>query len=303
MREHPPHVSEEDVLDQVWAHWLPGVERLTHLPVGFGAWHWQAWAGGRPTLFVTLDRLGSRHTARSLEDAYRAAAALASRDLEYVVANRPTVLGRCTVPLGEYRLSATPWLEGRSGDGSLPDVDAAKTTADMLVRLHEQPPPPTIPRWRPLVHPSFPVRLEERLTRRWTSGPYAEEAHTLLRDRLPEIARWTADYLVRAAATDPATWVPTHGEPHTRNQLVTDAGIRLVDWESLKLAPRERDLGYLVGQGWGEFCEADPDLVELFDLEWRLDEISQYADWFEAPHTGTDSDRVALGGLRHELTR
>ena len=38
-------------------------------------------------------------------------------------------------------------------------------------------------------------------------------------------------------------------------------------------------------------------MVEMFDLEWRLDEISQYAAWFAAPHTGTASDEVAFGGL------
>lgn len=303
MREHPPHVSDDAVLDQVWAHWLPDVEELTHLPVGFGAWHWQAWAGGRPTLFVTLDRLGSRHTPASLQGAYRAAAALAARDLEFVVAGRPTVLGRCCVPLADGLLSATPWLDGTSGDGSLADDAAARTTAAMLARLHEQPAPPTLPRWRPLVHPSFATRLEGRTAAPWTSGPYAEEARGALRDRLADITRWTTDYLRRAAATDPATWVPTHGEPHTRNQLVTPFGTRLVDWESLKLAPRERDLKYLVEQGHEDLCDADPTLVELFDLEWRLDEISQYADWFEAPHVGTESDRVALGGLLHELSR
>ena len=41
----------------------------------------------------------------------------------------------------------------------------------------------------------------------------------------------------------------------------------------------------------------------MFDLEWRLDEISQYAAWFEAPHSGNDSDEVALAGLHHELKR
>ena len=41
----------------------------------------------------------------------------------------------------------------------------------------------------------------------------------------------------------------------------------------------------------------------MFDLEWRLDEISQYADWFAAPHTGTSSDEVAYGGLLGELER
>jgi spectinomycin phosphotransferase len=303
VREPPPHVSEDDVIEQVWAHWLPAVERLTHLPVGFGAWHWQAWAGGRPALFVTLDQLGTHHTARSLEDAYRAAAALAAADLEFVLANRPTLLGRCTVPLGEDLLSVTPWVDGESGDGPLPDEEAAKSTAEMLRRLHERPAPPTLPRWRPLVHASFATRLQERTSHPWASGPYADRARIALREHMHRIATWTTDYLELAAATDPTTWVPTHGEPHTRNQLWTAGGPRLVDWESCRLAPRERDLKYLVEQGWGHLCEADPQLVDLFDLEWRLDEISQYADRFEALHTGTESDQVAIEGLVHELTR
>ena len=44
-------------------------------------------------------------------------------------------------------------------------------------------------------------------------------------------------------------------------------------------------------------------MLELFDLEWRLDEIAQYADWFSRHHTGTESDAVAYAGLVHELDR
>lgn len=302
MREHPTHVSDGDIRDQVWAHWLPQVEQVIHLPVGFGGWHWQATAAGRPALFVSLDRLGSHHTMKSLEAAYRAASAL-SRELEFVVPNRPTVLGRCTLPLGVDLLSVTPWLEGDVGDGSLPGEAEALQTAAMLDRLHTAAPPPTLPRWRPLVHPSFASRLEQRLSQPWHSGPYGEQARHALRERLDMIATWTTNYLRLASATDPATWVPTHGEPHTRNQVTTAVGTHLVDWESVKLAPRERDLRYLVDEGWGHLCDADPEQLELFDLEWRLDEVSQYADWFEAPHGDSDSDRIALAGLRHELAR
>ena len=76
-----------------------------------------------------------------------------------------------------------------------------------------------------------------------------------------------------------------------------------VDWETLAQAPRERDLRPLVDSGYGALVDADLSMIEMFDLEWRLDEISQYADWFQAPHVGTDSDRVALDGLVRELTR
>ena len=86
-----------------------------------------------------------------------------------------------------------------------------------------------------------------------------------------------------------------HGEPHDGNQLLTAAGRFLVDWDTLRLAPAELDLRTLVEHG----CRpaeigADPEMVELFDLEWRLDEISQYAAWFAAPHTGTRRRRDRL---------
>ena len=138
--------------------------------------------------------------------------------------------------------------------------------------------------------------LDQRTASTWDSGPYGEDTREAIRERLRDIATWTADYHRLAAAAAEQTWVPTHGEPHTRNQLATPDGPVLVDWESIRLAPRERDLRWLHGRG-------DPALVAMFDVEWRLDEISQYAAWFGAWHTGTASDAVAFAGLQGELTR
>jgi spectinomycin phosphotransferase len=114
---------------------------------------------------------------------------------------------------------------------------------------------------------------------------------------------WTARYHALVAQAAGLTWVPTHGEPHAGNQLVTASGVLLVDWESLSLAPRERDLGPLIAAGYADAVAPDWAMVELFDLEWRLDEVAQYADWFAAPHSGTASDAVAFEGLVEELER
>ncbi len=173
----------------------------------------------------------------------------------------------------------------------------------MLARLHAADPPPGIPIWRPLVAPDFADRLTTRLAEPWRTGPYGEPARAALSAQRPDLHRWTARYLALAAQAADRPWVPTHGEPHARNQLCTAAGIVLVDWESLALAPRERDLRPLVGSGHADLVQPDPAMLELFDLEWRLDEIRQYADWFAAPHTGTASDAVAYAGLVSELTR
>ncbi len=299
MREAPSHVSDAAVLAVVRDRWAPEADGVAHLPVGFGAWHWRVTAGDRPVLFVTLDRLDLHHTADTLEAAYAGAAELAARGLDFVVPSLPGPDGRFTAGFGADALSATRWHDGTSGDGPFADDDRAQEVATMLAALHAEEPPPGLPRWHPLVGPDLPEELGARTLTPWTNGPHGEAARDALSERLDDVARWTADYLRLAASTDPATWVATHGEPHTRNLLMTDDATLLVDWESLRLAPRERDLRHLGARS----TAGDPALLEMFDLEWRLDEISQYADWLQASHPGNDSDRIALGGLRHELTR
>ncbi len=301
MREPPTDVTDDDVLAEVRRHWSSAVDAVEHLPVGFGAHHWAASSAGRRTHFLTLDALGARHSAASIEASYATAATLA-RDLEFVVAPLPSSTGSFTAPLGSRALSATPWLEGE------PPVSMdAETTAAMMARLHGATPPDDTPAWGPIVREDLAEHLTTRCSTEWTSGPYAGRARSALRARLDAVAEWTATYVVLAELARRRPWVVTHGEPDEGNQLLVDGRTLVLDWESVKLAPVERDLRTFVERGHslplGHLGAADPAMLELFDLEWRLDEIGQYAAWFEAPHTGTASDRVAIGGLLHELTR
>ncbi|GAB3763634.1 spectinomycin phosphotransferase [Nocardioides ginsengisegetis] len=298
MREPPAGVAEADVLAAVRATWSSEVDAVAHLAVGFGAHHWVASAGGRPQLFVTLDALGARHSFASLSGAYAGAAALASSGLSFVV---PTL---SVVPFGDGALSATPWVEGEvAGRGPLASASDARQSVAQLAALHAADPPAGIPAWAPLVPVDFAKTLLTRLDRPWDTGPFGERARSALCSHADDVARWVSTYHRLADEARTLPWVPTHGEPHTRNMRRTGDGLVLVDWESLKLAPRERDLRTLVDSGHADLARAHPPMLEMFDLEWRLDEVAQYAAWFEAPHAGTASDEVAVNGLIEELKR
>lgn len=310
MREPPPHVMDAEVLTAVRRDWDERVDALEHLPVGFGAHHWRATVDEEPRLFVTFDRLLPIRRAGELEAAYAAAAELARRGQDFVLASIAARRGGRTVPLADGALSVTPWTCGRSGDGPPTDADEAAACAAMLARLHACRPPRATPRWRPLLDPAeFVPALTRRLDDRWDAGPYGERVRTALLEHLDDIRSWASAYgaLARDAVAAPDTWVPTHGEPDTGNQLITAHRRLLVGWESLKLAPRERDLRFLVTAGlpWQSAYPHDLErsMVEMFDLEWRLDEVGQYAAWFSGAHTGTRSDAVAFAGLMDELTR
>ena len=302
--EPPAELTDADVVSALRTAWDPEISGVEHLALGFGAHHWRADAAATPRLFVTYDRLGRRHTAESLERAYNGAIALAEARLEFVVAPVRTLPGRALLPLAAGALSCTPWVPGAVvGDGPITDETTAAANLADLARLHQTPPPPGLRRWTPLVEADFVDRLRARADCRWDTGPYGERARRAVSVSLCAMQEWTRRYLARAEAARTHPWVATHGEPHTRNQIRTAGGIRFVDWESLRLAPRERDLSSLVRAGYGRDAGADPSMVEVFDLEWRLSEIAEYAEWFSTPHTGTADDATALHGLLEELDR
>jgi spectinomycin phosphotransferase len=296
VRAPPTDLNVEDLLALVRKEWTSEVDRLTYLPLGFGAHHWAAYVAEQPILFVTLDRLDSTRTAEVRESAYAGAVALREAGLEFVLA---PLLGRTGSPIVLFfdgAVSCTPWQVGTSGG----ELDAT-WTASVLARLHAVAPPPGIPCWRPLVTPEFAADVRRSLRAPWGPGPYADRARAAVDEHITDLAQWTARYHQLARHARGRTWVPTHGEPHSDNQMLTPQGRYLLDWESLKLAPRERDLRDLVDLGVS--VGADPEMVEMFDLEWRLDEIDQYTAWFAGEHHGTEDDRIAFDGLIDELTR
>ncbi len=310
MRQPPDNLAEGDLLAVVRREWDLEVDRLEHLPVGSTAHHWAAWVAGQRRLFVTFDRLGGRHGPQSLERAYAAAGALASAGLEFVLAPTTSRSGTVTVPVPGGALSLAPWVTGTSGAGPLRDAAEVRQTAGLLASLHRSPAPGRMPVWQPLLDASFPDHLDRSLSAPWHTGPFGEPARRLLAGHSAEVREWTARYHALAARALPEqeNWVPTHGRPHTGNHLVTATRRYLVDWESLRLAPRERDLGVLVASqaGWqASYGAVDPDprMLQLFDLERRLDEIARCARWFSRHHRRTESDDEAFRCLVEELQR
>lgn len=304
VQDPPAELAQTEVLEPVRQHWDGRATAAIHLPVGFGAHHWRIEVGGEPCLFATYDRFGARHDRTSLTAAYETAIELAGRGLEFVLAPRRTGTGGVLVPVAGGALSCTPWVDAEVvGEGPLTDsVTAAANIVD-LSRLHAAAPPAGLPRWRPLDGAALAQRVTALPRSGPTAGPYGEPARRVIAEHRGSLVAWVGRHADLAAAARDRQWVVTHGETHTRNQLRTVDGIRFVDWESVKLAPRERDLATLVQAGYGAQVAADPQMLELFDLEWRLTEIDEYAHWFAAPHAGTADDRIAYEGLLDELRR
>jgi aminoglycoside phosphotransferase (APT) family kinase protein len=105
--------------------------------------------------------------------------------------------------------------------------------------------------------------------------------------------------------------VITHGEPHAANVIDTPAGLRLIDWDTVALAPRERDLwmmddgaadpfdAYMAATG----VEVDPAAIELYRLEWTLGDLASFAARLRSDHDDNADTRRALDGFATYLTQ
>jgi spectinomycin phosphotransferase len=128
----------------------------------------------------------------------------------------------------------------------------------------------------------------------WLTGPYAEEA----RDRLGRHRHGVQTLLdfydgeAARASRSTAGWVVTHGEPFGPNLLhCRDGSLRLVDWDSVLVAPRERDLWELPRDGptyttYQQLVEApiDESLLRLYRAWYDLAETAVYIALFRSPH-------------------
>lgn len=309
MNDEPAEISCGLVGEMLREHWDFDATEVRYAPVGFGAYHWVAGDAAGPRWFVTanhLDRHGSwlgptaEHTRAGIEAAAHVSRELADRGHEFVLAPLPDRAGRLVRQLlPQWVVQVLPYLRGWSTpDGAWEDPAERRQIAGILGRLHVAEPPEALQAWDFAVpgRAGLLTALSE-LDRPWSAGPYSESTRRLLAGALDAIHDLLARYdaLVRDIAGSGDPWVVTHGEPHSANVVRTDDGrMHLVDWDTVKLAPRERDLAALGGdqtdvlpayQAQAGPFSARPRAIELFDLWWALAEICGYVQGFRDPHT------------------
>jgi spectinomycin phosphotransferase len=305
VRAPPPDLETDLVRAALERHWGIRPPDLAYLPVGFGDHHWLAHAGAE-RCFVTvrdlrLDGRGghTRHAVATLERTFRAVRRLKDlAGLPFIVPAVPSTSGALVVPVGRcFALSVYDWIDVHP----LRDTTGV-VAAGLVARLHRasrEHPVRAVAEDFGIPHCSALEDALGDLGRPWPDGPFGEPARALLASHQGEVRAALAlyDELAGAAGAD-ATWCLTHGEPSGDNLVQDEAGAPLlVDWESARLAPPERDLARLEpsDRTLARYLEVaggtppQPDLVRLYRLWYDLAETAVYLLQFRAPHTADDN--------------
>jgi spectinomycin phosphotransferase len=305
-----PEEFDADALTGALADgWKLDVVAADYAALGAGSYHWVVQDGTGARAFATLDDLDQKTWLGDTRDAafeglraaFDTAAALRDAGLDFVVAPVRTTGGESLVRIGaRHTVALFPFVEGRAGEyGTYEPGDRAAIFA-MLAELHRAT--PAVASVACTVGLELPGRghIEAALretAQTWSGGPFSEPAREAFAARASDVAELLAlaDRLAAGVAARGARSVVTHGEPHSANVMRTDTGHVLVDWDTVALAPPERDLWMVVGET--EHPGVDREAVDFFRLTWDLKDLAERLNVLRSPHRRTDDTAWAFQGL------
>lgn len=300
MRARPESLDDDAVLAALRAGWDFDTQRVEHVPLGGGSYHWEVTDATGLRCFATVDDLTRKAwlgpagdaTFAGLQRALDSALALRDAGLAFVVAPIRTRGGESLRRLdSRYAIAVYPFVSGEVGQfGRFENHEHRRAVIKMLAELHDAS--------GSAARAGFDIPGLEHLERAlreldepWTGGPLSEPARAAVANAESELTELLAlsGRLAAEAQREGSEWVITHGEPHAGNILRTSDGWRLVDWDTVALAPRERDL-------WMPLLGGDDGLADLygkpvssaalgfFRLAWDLKDLAEYLVVFRSPH-------------------
>jgi spectinomycin phosphotransferase len=287
--------------------WGFDARSFEYAPVGGGSYHWTATDAEGARFFVTADDLDTKpwlgdttdSAFEGLRRAFDTAFVLRRRGLAFVAAPVPATGGETVRRVGaRYSIALFPFVPGRAGEYGNYDPETRAAVVSLLAELHRATPAAeSTARTIELEVPGRP-RLEAALrevNETWSNGPFSEPARHALECHSADLADLFAlhDRLSEQVRSRGGHWVITHGEPHAANVMRTSGGHVLVDWDTVALAPPERDLWILAGDSADRAATSYADAtgrlldraaLDFFRLTWDLADIAAFTDALRAPH-------------------
>jgi spectinomycin phosphotransferase len=299
--------------------WSFDVAAAHYAAVGFGSYHWVVNDLEGRRGFVTVDDLDVKHwlgdaresVFEGLRRAFDTAAALRDGGLGFVVAPIRANGGETVRRVGpRHTIALFPFVDGHAGGYGQHDTGEVGAVLTMLAELHRAT--PAVASVAPSIGLELPGRrrLEaglRELNLPWVGGPFSEPARHALAAHASDVTELLAlaDRLSADVARRGGTWVVTHGEPHSANVMRAGERHLLVDWDTVALAPPERDLWMVAGEAADQanvYADAtghqiDRVAMDLFRLTWDLKDLAEYVDVLRSPHLHSEDTAKAYESL------
>lgn len=264
----PPSLAEPALIAHLRAAHGLAVAQIAFLPLG---------ADINTAVYRALADDGAAHFVKLRAGPFVEASVaiphwLSRRGLAQIIPPRPAPGDQLWTSFSGFTVTCYPFISGRDGFAAPLSERAWGQFGAAMAALHAAELPPdlaqAIPREQ--LSPVWRERVRGSLAEAESAAPtepIAAAVVALLRERRATIADLLAraDGLARALAADPPPSVLCHGDAHAGNLLIDDSDrLYLIDWDTLILAPKERDLMF-IGGGQGFVGTTPAQEQALFD--------------------------------------
>ncbi len=294
------------------------VEKVSFLPIGadLNTAVYRAVADNNVHYFVKLRR-GNFDKAVAAVPKF-----LSSRGIKQVIPSLTTRMGQLWANLDHFTVMLYPYVEGHNGfeaklseqqwaefGVALKSFHAADVPPEMTNGIHHER---FSSRWRKVVK-SHLARIDDEV---FDESVAVEMAAFLKskRNETIEIVNRT-ERLGQALQAQPPEFILCHGDIHLWNLLIEVTGaLYMVDWDTLIVAPKERDLMFIGGglgdsgytpqkeeslfyQGYGQ-TQIDPIAIAYYRYERIIEDIAVYCEQIFLSNKGGKDRKQSVAELK-----
>jgi spectinomycin phosphotransferase len=313
----PPRLADETIFAALRAHYGLAATALAFLPLGADAasavYRVEGADGAR--YFLKL-RTGAGFSLPSLA----VPRYLHAQGVPHIAAPLVAEGGALWAGVGDYALSLYPLLDARTGTDAGLSAAQWRDLGATLKQIHGQQLPPEllqlvarerfVPSRRDLITRLQPIVAGPPLA----DGPQRELAAfwRAVQGQIDAVLA-RVDELGRELRRAGLPQVLCHADLHTWNVLVdADQRLWIVDWDEAILAPKERDLMFVIGgigrglvspqetarflEGYGE-AGIERRALLYYRYAWAAQDIAAYAEEIFSPHLGEPARHDAARGF------
>ncbi len=309
----PPAIAHEAIIAAVQENYGLRLAALTFLPIGHDplAWVYRAEASDGTAYFLKLRRDTINLPALLVPHM------LLAQGVEHVLAPLPTTAQTLWAEVADYALVLYPFIAGRNGMEQAPSTHQWVEFGATMRRVHELALAPELsqqlkretwkPGWFDLLG-----QIDAEIDSRTSADVIEQEISDFLRSKRSEI-----DTLIRRTSALSQRMqqanlplVVCHADAHPANLLIDNhERLWIVDWDEVMLAPKERDLMFILGgifvgqvtpqqqalffEGYGS-TNIDPTALAYYRYAWAVQDIGSYAEQiFLTPDAGETTKQSA----------
>ena len=313
-----PNIPDEKIISTLRENYLIPITGTEFLPLGLDAASWAFRVDAEDNVYFLKIRKGIPNPAGILIPRF-----LKEQGIEQVMAPIASLNDHVWENVDDFQFILYPFIKGAQVmDAGMSDehwiefgavlkrLHTTKISSELLSQIRREMFIPKRLEWDKEFHHQVKAHRFDDLYQNELAECWSENFSTI-----STILERTDSLAQRMKANHPE-FVLCHADIHTGNVLRTeDDQICIVDWDETMLAPKERDLLFIIGsifgdisggraeqlffEGYGE-TRVDPLALAYYRYDWCVEDMGEFAaQVFESENSGEETKRNAIRWFKY----